>query len=193
MTAAVDFDLICFAAALILCSLSVVRELGARQSLVAGITAAALSCVALLERVTPGLAAICVIFWTSALIVEVDRRFHIIPNVLVAAIFLVAVANPFEEPPMGQVLGCLLVGGLFLGVRLGFALRRKPDALGLGDVKLAAAMGALLGASDALLAVAIAGVATSATVLVRGRTSGAPFGVGLAAALFLLSLTQAAA
>jgi leader peptidase (prepilin peptidase) / N-methyltransferase len=126
------------------------------------------------------------------LIVEIDRRHHLIPDLLVLALAGLALTAPFAAAPFEELTGALLLGGLFLAVRAGFAHAGQGEALGLGDVKLALVMGALLGPQYGLLAVACAGAATlviAAPRAMRGGAStlgaGAPFGVGLAAALAL--------
>lgn len=125
-----------------------------------------------------GVSAIC------ALISEVDRRHYIIPDILVVALLAIAVAAPFVSR-IDQLLGAILIGGLFLAVRTGFRQLRGAHGLGLGDVKLAAAMGALLGPTLGLTAVAIAAGATALLLAVRRAksTTAAPFGIGLSAAL----------
>lgn len=132
------------------------------------------------------------------LIAEIDRRSMIIPDLLVVAVALLSLVAPFSPPWDEKLIGAALLGGLFLLVRVAFHLSGKPHALGLGDVKLATAMGAMLGAQDGLTAVAIAGVATLCGMLWRvvrklpgtavalsGATT--PFGIGLAAALSAVS------
>jgi leader peptidase (prepilin peptidase) / N-methyltransferase len=137
-------------------------------------------------------AIIAALIANCALIAEIDRRAHLIADPLVLAIAMLALAAPFGDGLAAQTLGALLLGALFYAVRRGFAAAGKPEALGLGDVKLAAAMGAFVGPSHALLAVAIAGAATIAVVALPSArvgaphglvAAGAPFGVGLAAAL----------
>jgi leader peptidase (prepilin peptidase)/N-methyltransferase len=139
--------------------------------------------------------------WTTALtlaallticglIAEIDRRHHLIPDPLVLALGALALAAPFGDDVLTQALGAALLGALFYAVRLGFAAAKQPDALGLGDVKLAGAMGFIVGPTYGLIAVAIAGAATIAVIAAasararsRQALAGAPFGIGLAAAL----------
>ncbi len=130
----------------------------------------------------------------SVAIAEIDRRHYLIPDLLVAALMCVALLFPFVTPAEA-LTGALCLGGLFLAVRHGFANTGRAEALGLGDVKLAAAMGALLGLQFGLIAVAIAGVATlavAAPAALRGGGSATqiktPFGIGLATALSATAL-----
>lgn len=132
-----------------------------------------------------------------ALISEVDRRHHIIPDTLVVAITLLAAASPFGDPIGGQVLGGAFLACFFYAVRSAFQLSGRDDALGLGDVKLAAAIGAFLGPYHALIAVAVAGLATISVLVVSRRqdsaaltAAGAPFGVGLSAALAVIGAAR---
>ena len=193
--AAPSLDVAAYAIAILHCGVSAARELGVSKILAAVGVVVAFALVVTLEQLAPPAAAVAVIFVICVLIFEIDRRHHIIPNLLVAALLLLAVVNPFSLPLAGQLLGGVLLGALFYGVRTAFALRGKPDALGLGDVKLAVAMGALLGAADAVPGVAIASLATALVLILRRRSGvrGAPLGIGLSAAIFTISLIQAGA
>jgi leader peptidase (prepilin peptidase)/N-methyltransferase len=91
------------------------------------------------------------------------------------------------------------LGALFYGVRLVFERRGAGDALGLGDVKLAAAIGLVLGPTLALTAVMSASIgtliATAAPVLLSRSAAlsrGAPFGIGLATALGIFAVLHIA-
>ncbi len=192
-------------AALILAALAAKRDLGAPLvlgSLAIGLSAAVLAVLAQAwlhnwddAIIFASLIVIC------ALIAETDRRRCIIPNLLVIAVALLALASPTPATLLEKVCGAGLMWLLFHGVRLAFARNGKAESLGLGDVKLAAAMGAFLGPTHALVAVAVAGGATLAVISgarlgARGARAqppvGAPFGVGLAAALALVGAAQLA-
>lgn len=127
-----------------------------------------------------------------------DARLFLIPDGLVVVLAALALAAPFAPDPMTQALGAATLGGLFLGVRLVYRRMRRVDGLGLGDVKLAAAMGLLLGPERGLIAVAAAAIIAAAWLMARGRPAeagasspaldipagpAAPFGVALALAL----------
>lgn len=137
------------------------------------------------------LGAVCV------LIVEIDRRRNVIPDPLVVAVACLALVAPFGDPLWVRGVGAATLGALFLGVRLLFAARKQPEALGLGDVKLATALGAFVGPQFGLVAVAVAGAATIASLCLSPRPNtgagfkftslGAPFGIGLTAALLSVS------
>lgn len=133
---------------------------------------------------------------SCALIVETDRRHHLIPDPLTLSVLALALVMPFGDAPTTQAFGAAALGGTFLIIRQACSAWRGVEALGWGDVKLAAAMGAVLGPIHGFSAVAIAGVATLLTVAIRGRDGalalGAPFGIGLAAATTAVALIRAA-
>jgi|CXWL01.1.fsa_nt_gi leader peptidase (prepilin peptidase)/N-methyltransferase len=128
-----------------------------------------------------------------ALIAEIDRRIWIIPDPLVGALLVLALVAPLSTTWAARLLGAALLALLFLGVRAAFELAGRGEALGLGDVKLAAAIGALLGPQDALIAVAIAGGATMSVMAPAALrapaalTTRVPFGIGLSAGLAALA------
>lgn len=139
------------------------------------------------------LTALCAV---CALIAEIDRRSFIIPDPLVVALFILAAIAPLGITWPEALAGALTLGGLLLGVRFWFERMGRAEALGLGDVKLAAGMGALLGPQHGLLAVALAGVATlmvATPAFARGgagRESRIPFGIGLATALAVMAVLR---
>lgn len=138
-------------------------------------------------------ASIAALAVLCAAIVETDARLNLIPDTLVAPVAAIALAMPNTLPLTDKIVSALLLGLLFLAVRQAYEYWRKEEGLGLGDVKLAMAMGAVLGAERALIAVAAAAAITAGYVLWRmPREDGAPFGVGLAAATAAAALVGAA-
>lgn len=115
--------------------------------------------------------------------IDLDRR--VIPNRLTAAGALAGVAiwlvvDPSRLP--AQLLWAAGAGGFLL-----LAALARPDGMGMGDVKLTAVLGLLLGAGVvvALLVALVAGALAGAAVLAcRGvraaRTATLPFGPFLA-------------
>lgn len=92
-------------------------------------------------------------------VVAADLRWRIIPDVVVAPALLAAWALAVAAggaPWWGPLLAAALVGGLLLVPAL-----VRPDGMGMGDVKLAALIGAALGAVTGLLAV-LAGLLAAA-------------------------------
>lgn len=141
--------------------------------------------------------AIAALLPVCALIAEIDRRHHLIPDLLVAAVAALALAAPFGDTFAMRAIGAALLGALFYATHAAFKLARRDDALGLGDVKLAAAIGAFLGPQHGLIAIAAAGCATlgvSVVLLIRNdgaaTLAGAPFGIGLATALAAVSVAR---
>jgi len=116
-----------------------------------------------------------------ALAAVIDARSRRIPNVLVgAALILVLVGSPDHATALA---GAALAGGPLCV--LAFV---RPGAMGMGDAKLAAAAGAVVGLSGVstlLLATALLGGAMALVVTVR-RGSGATFAYGPAIALALI-------
>lgn len=127
-----------------------------------------------------GLGAVATIAFGIAL---VDVRRLLVPDTLVLALACVALAAPRAPTLAAQALGALLLGGLLLLVRTAYSWRRQQEGLGLGDVKLAAAAGFLLGPAIALQTTAAAAVATIAWIGFRSAPASrpAPFGAALAA------------
>jgi|CXWL01.1.fsa_nt_gi leader peptidase (prepilin peptidase)/N-methyltransferase len=188
------------AACLVIASLIAKRELNAPVRIVAlALAVLAAVCASGLVVVGVGIdsAALCAaIVMACALIAEIDRRHFLIPDALVLVLLGLAMLAPFAPDWQLQVFGALLAGGLMLGVRQAYRALRGSHGLGLGDVKLALAIGALLGPQTALIVIAVAAIATAALL---ARPSGqiaiavraAPFGVGLAAGTALASILRA--
>ncbi len=127
------------------------------------------------------------------IITLVDLAVRRIPNRLVLSLFLWAVVQSLwtgQPSPVGLVLGTLIGGGLFLLIAVA-----GRGAMGMGDVKLAAALGAVLGypaVLSALFAGIIAGgLAALILILTRriGRKDYMAYGpyLALGAILILMS------
>ena len=118
-------------------------------------------------------------------ITRIDLEHRIIPNrilapLAVAAIVLTALFQPHQLPE--RLIAGVAAGGLLLIAALAY-----PGGMGMGDVKLAAVMGVVLGRAVApalllaLLAGTVAGIAVMAKRGIRqGRRTSIPFGPFLA-------------
>lgn len=180
-------------AAALLCAWGARRDLQAPVWLTLTIFALAIAAVSLTAGPTFG--PLAALLLTCALIVETDRRHHLILDVFVLALLALALTLPFGDDTTTRLLGSTALGATFLLIRQAGSAWRGMEALGWGDVKLAAAMGAVLGPIHGFAAVAIAGAATLLIVAVRARDNtavlGAPFGIGLAAATASMALLRA--
>jgi leader peptidase (prepilin peptidase)/N-methyltransferase len=114
-------------------------------------------------------------------VTDLERR--IIPNRIVVPAFVVAlVVQTARDPSVEWILAALGAGGFFLVMALAY-----PAGLGMGDVKLAAFMGAWLGVEvvPALFLGSLLALVPAVVILARhgkaGRKMGVPFGPFLAA------------
>lgn len=130
-----------------------------------------------------------------SLLVAVDLRHMILPDLLVFVLGVLGLAWSFSPAPsaplpLEAVFGALAAGGLTGGLRLAYKALRKREGMGFGDVKLAAAAGFWLGVELIGLFLLLAALFTLFAALIAswlrsGRLSGSaamPFGPGLAAA-----------
>lgn len=129
-----------------------------------------------------GLLAVCVL--VPAALIDLDHR--IIPNRLllpgaVAAVVVGTLLDPGGEP--GRLIAGAAAGGFLLVAALA-----RPGGMGMGDVKLAAVMGLLLGAgvAAAMLIALVLGVLLGVVIMSRrgvsaGRRTRVPFGPMLSA------------
>lgn len=186
-----------FALAGMLCLAAARRELAATPlAIMIGASAVSAATALLVSFADVGFgvgAALALLALTCVLIAETDRRHHLIPDSLVAAVIVLAFVAPSSLAAIERVGAAALLGGMFFLVRKIGAGLRGAEVLGLGDVKLAAAMGAFLGLQPALVAVAAAGVATLLVVSLRSDArarAGAPFGIGLSTALAVVACAQ---
>ncbi|MEV0679540.1 A24 family peptidase [Actinosynnema sp. NPDC050436] len=125
--------------------------------------------------------------WLLVLLAAADIRHSRLPDALTLPAYpALAVLLWFAgADPIRSVIGCLVFFGVHLAVH-----RWWPAALGGGDVKLAGALGAVLGAVSWVALPAAAGLASAITLvgaLWRPRDA-LPHGPGLAAATWLTSL-----
>jgi len=100
----------------------------------------------------------------------------------------------------GALVGYLVGGAVVWAVRvLGSVLFRK-EAMGLGDVHLMAAAGAIVGAGDATVAffiapflgLAAAAVTVGVSAIAKGRVRVIPYGPYLAAAVVVMMVARVA-
>ena len=124
-------------------------------------------------------AAGCVVL-VAVTATDLERR--IVPNrIVIPATAAALVAQTFREPGFEWALACLAVGGVLFLAALAY-----PAGMGMGDVKLAAFLGAWLGwdAFAALFVGIVAALVPSLVILVRhgraGRKMGIPFAPFLA-------------
>jgi leader peptidase (prepilin peptidase)/N-methyltransferase len=130
---------------------------------------------------------------------DIDARTFLLPDLvtggtLLSGILAAPLLNPYDSAlALGvAVLRAIGTAAVLLAVRWGYAKLRKRQGIGLGDVKLAAGIGAWLPTEAIPLCFALA--ASSALVLIllahmRGRpvnaTTKLPFGAFLCPALWL--------
>ncbi len=134
-----------------------------------------------------------------------DARRFVIPNLLNAAAFVLALAHAVALDPgaaADEVVLALIraaaAAGVFLAIKLGYRALRGREGLGMGDVKLAGVAGAWLDWLAILVAVELAVLAALgvhlASLAIRRRplrAAGAlPFGLYLAPAIWVAWLVQ---
>ena len=153
----------------------------------------------MLYGVTPQAIALGLAGALSVLLCEIDRRHLILPDLLVAPLILLALATaPLAPLYPGQTLAGAAAGGgfaalLLYAVRWGYGRWRHREGLGLGDVKLAVAGGALAGPTGVAPMIFLAAMTTLAVALVL-RLAGdkslgdrkLPFGPGLCVGMILV-------
>lgn len=128
-----------------------------------------------------GAAAACL-----AAMAMIDLRLLVIPDLHVVMLGALALAGPFFDSWSSSLEGAAIGGGLLFAVRALFRWRSGVEGLGLGDVKLMLALGALCGPVKVLwviVAGALIGVGLG-LARNRGRIAGAgpmPFGALVAA------------
>jgi len=183
-------------AAASLAALSAVRiHIGAqpapRTNAAAGLCVLALALTPAAGIAVPVSAILGAIGLAAAAIAFIDTRTFVIPDGLVVCLAALAIAAPFSPPLAVQAAGAIAVGGTVYVVRTLHRMRRGEEGVGMGDVKLAAALGALLGPTDGCMALGSA-CALAACLAIARRSAGGiqsrgaiavPLGAPLALAL----------
>jgi leader peptidase (prepilin peptidase) / N-methyltransferase len=128
----------------------------------------------------------------------IDLRHRIIPDAITLPLFAVSVCASFlpgDTTPFQSIAGVVAGGGtLFCMGWLGKIIFRKGEAMGGGDIKLLAAVGALFGPKIALLTIffgAVSGTAGASALAVfkrMPRDRRIPFGPFLALGLWIAAL-----
>jgi len=146
---------------------------------VAGLTLFAGAQAILPRDVALGLGLLAAILTAMAI---VDAGHMLIPDIHVLGVAVLGLVGPLAPPLPQAALGAVLGGGLLWGVRHFYRRTRGLEGLGLGDVKLAAALGAVAGPRDILWIVIAAAVLGLLYGLARGggRTAAVPFGTAMA-------------
>ncbi|KMK64002.1 A24 family peptidase [Puniceibacterium sp. IMCC21224] len=151
------------------------------------------------------MAMIAALLWLLLGLGVADLLWFRLPDVMTGALLALALlwSLRVDGNPGGALIGATLGAGSFAALRLGYRTLRGREGLGLGDVKLMAGLGALLGPWDLPLLVLLAALAALAATLggalMSGRGRAAlrasrplPFGAALAAAaagLWLMRLS----
>jgi leader peptidase (prepilin peptidase)/N-methyltransferase len=125
-----------------------------------------------------------------------DLETQRLPNVLTIPGAVLGVVFSFWLPPgvVSSLTGLALGGGLLLAVRWGWHRVTGVEAMGLGDVKMLAMIGAFLGWQEVWIVLFLSSVAGAvvgiglATLGGRSMQSRLPFGTFLAMAAFVASL-----
>jgi len=94
-----------------------------------------------------------------------DIRYLVIPDLYSVALALLAFIGPLALDFWPAVFGGLISGGLLALVAWAWRQSTEIEGLGFGDVKLAAALGALLGAEQSMWTIALSALAAGAVAV----------------------------
>jgi len=146
-------------------------------------TLAGLALLTPLDGPTRWTLAACAIVLTCVLLT--DLRAMVIADLHIVALLVAALVGPLARWPLEALAGAAVGGGLLWGVRLAFRRVRGVEGLGLGDVKLMVALGALLGPERVLWVIVAGALLGLAWGLRAGRASDhrtivVPFGAAAA-------------
>ena len=139
------------------------------------------------DWVTVGL--YCVLYSMLMVLSVIDWRTYIIPNGINLVIFLLGVVRVLTDLHnwLGYLIGMLAVSLVFLGLHVATG----GNGLGMGDVKLVAAAGLLIGWQNMLLAVIIGSLSGAVIHSIRmkgGAGKKLAFGPYLAAGIWIAAL-----
>lgn len=135
--------------------------LGAVIAVAGAATVLAFDDIPLASRLT---LALCVM--TLIAVVHADLAWLVVPDVYSLTLAVLALAAPWRLTITDTLLGAAVCGGLLALLAALWRWRSGADGLGFGDVKLAAAIGGLVGAETGLIAITVS--AALAIVLVIG-------------------------
>jgi leader peptidase (prepilin peptidase)/N-methyltransferase len=139
------------------------------------------------------------LLFSCALIVlfAIDLEHQILPNVITLPGIVVGLAFSLFLPPgpWSAIVGILIGGGVLWAIATGWELLRGVEAMGFGDVKMLAMIGAFLGWKLTLLTFVLstmAGGLMGAGLLLAGRgkmSTALPFGTFLALGALVSSIS----
>ena len=118
-----------------------------------------------------------------------DAKALVVADLHVVGLMVLALVGPLVQPWPAALAGAVVGGGLLWGVRWAFKRVRGVEGLGLGDVKLMIALGALAGPERVLWIIVAAALLGLVWGLVRRRAVEQPIAVPLAATSALPALT----
>ncbi len=160
-------------------------KISSRYPLTEALTGALFAAVVISQHASRGLWLDLIFIAALVAITLIDLEHRIIPNKIVAAVALAAIVLTAVLQP--HLLSERLIAGAAAGGFLLAVVLVYPAGMGMGDVKLAAVMGLVLGraVAPALMIALIAGTVVGIGVIARrgvaaGRKTAIPFGPFLA-------------
>jgi leader peptidase (prepilin peptidase)/N-methyltransferase len=156
-----------------------------RYPLTEALTGALFAAVVIAQHASRGIWLNLIFVAALVAITQIDLEHRIIPNKIVAGVALAAIVLTAVLQP--HLLTERLIAGAAAGGVFGLIAFVYPAGMGMGDAKLAAVMGLVLGraVAPALMIALIAGTVVGVAVMARrgvttGRKSTIPFGPFLA-------------
>jgi leader peptidase (prepilin peptidase)/N-methyltransferase len=156
-----------------------------RYPLTEALTGALFAAVVIAKGASRGVWLDLIFIAALVAITQIDLEHRIIPNKIVGGVALAAIVLTAVLQP--HLLTGRLIAGAAAGGFLLIAVLAYPAGMGMGDVKLAAVMGLVLGSSvaPAMLIALVTGTVVGAVVIARkgmseGRKTAIPFGPFLA-------------